>query len=364
MFQSNKIVLALLLTVPAFASPAQADLFYADSPSESVALQPLEIMEPPPPITIVPPPPILVEPPPPIDQKMAFVNVANYVTTVMALGNFVSPTKIPSSYFMLAYTIINWPQRYSSSATILPPPVNPVSVQPTPLTLPQMSFTKTDKFDFPDATFGDFALSNNTDSLDPKIAQPNLTEIGMPHLTVVQIDDAHAMAGANLLATQINMPLGWESIGGFDPFDKIFFYPKGARPDDGGLPLPYIALKVLDSNGLGVSEYADVMQAVDDLYTGYEAENPNYKDRLKISDPDNKTFIFEARDIKHVTTGEPLGTLDIYMQDPTPGSTLWLDLQLSVSEDDYEKYKGLVGLMYQDLQVEWDTLANIIVATR
>ncbi len=225
--------------------------------------------------------------------------------------------------------------------------------------------SKTKKIFFTSANYKEFSLSDNTDSLDPKTAFPNVTEYGTPHLEIVQKNEGYAVVRANLLASKIHVPLGWESFGGFDPFDKIFFYPKGSRPENGGLPLIFIALKILDSKGIGASDFISVMQKVDEIYKDSEIENPAYKNRVSYSDPDNSTFAFESRDLKNYAEGQPQkGALDIYIKDSTPGSSLWADLQLSVPDDQFEKYKSLYGLMYNDLQINWSVLGRIASQSR
>lgn len=222
-----------------------------------------------------------------------------------------------------------------------------------------METTKTDKINFPTVSYKEFALSDNTDTLDPKIAAPNVTEYGLQHLEIVQKYDGYATVSANLLAATINVPLGWESRGGFDAFDKIFFYPKGTIPSGSSLPTTYVALKVLDSSGLGASDFDSVIKKLDEMYTGFEADDEAYKTRVVTADPANKTFAFEVRGVIHAVTGKPQGVLDIYMQDPNAGSPLWADLQLSAPNDQFEKFKGLEGLMYKDLQINWADLEQL-----
>lgn len=227
-----------------------------------------------------------------------------------------------------------------------------------------MSTLKTKKINFPTATYKEFAFSDNTDSLDPKIAAPNVTEYGTPHLTIVEKNDGYATVNANLLAAKMNVPLGWESMGGFDPLDKIFFYPKYGDSADGHLPLTFIALKILDSSGLGVSDFNSVMQKIDGFMEESAANDPAFKSRVSYTDQANKTFAFEVRGATHAVSGKPQGILDIYMQDPNPGSTLWADLQLSVPDEQFEKYKGLDGLIYNDLQINWTDLEQIVAQSR
>ena len=212
---------------------------------------------------------------------------------------------------------------------------------------------------FPEANYQDFATTDNTDSLDPSIATPALNEVGTPHLTVTKNDDAYATVTVNPYVITINIPLGWESNGGFDTFDKIFFYPAGSLPNDGGLPSPFIALKVLDSRGIGVSDFDSVMSKIEEFMKDAEATDPAYQNRVVYIDVANKTFAYEVKGPKHEETGRPLGILDIYIQDPNPDSTLWVDLQLSVSLEEYERYKGLDGLIYKDLDINWNELAKL-----
>lgn len=228
-----------------------------------------------------------------------------------------------------------------------------------------VSMNKTKKINFPSANYKEFSLSDNTNSLDPKIATPKIVESGMQHLEIIQKKDGYASVRANFLAVKINVPLGWESIGGFDAFDKIFFYPKGGLPGKSGLPLIFISLKILEAEGIGNNDFASVLKKADDIYKKSEAEDPAYKNRILYSDPANKTFAFEVKGIKNaISSKRPKGTLDIYMQDSTPGSTLWADFQLSVPAEEFEKYKGLYGLMYKDLQINWDDLAKIAAQSK
>lgn len=229
----------------------------------------------------------------------------------------------------------------------------PASTTPVAATM-----LKSNKITFSPASYKNFALTDTVDSLDPKINTPNLTEYGMPHIEIVQKGDGYATVRLNLLAATMNVPLGWESMGGFDPFDKIFFYPKGTFPKDEGLPTTYIALKILDSSSIGDS-FDAVQKKVDDLMRGFEAKDSAYKNRVSYVDPANKTFAFEVRGLVHAVTKKPHAVLDIYMQDPNPGALLWANLQLSVPDDQYEKYKGLDGLMYRDLQINWANLEQL-----
>jgi hypothetical protein len=223
-------------------------------------------------------------------------------------------------------------------------------------TLADKNNPKTNKITFPSSNYKKFSSSDNTDSFYPS----NIHQYGTPTLKTIQEHDGYVTLKANFMAAKINMPLGWQSFGGFTSFDKLYFFPAGALTV-GPLPRTFISLRTMDTSKLGTSDFDTVLRGAEESYKKSESKYPVIKDRILYSDPDNKTFAFEIRKVASATDEKKLqGLVDIYMQNPDPASALWMNMQLSVPDEQFDEYKGLIGLVYKDLEINWSELEQLV----
>lgn len=152
------------------------------------------------------------------------------------------------------------------------------------------------------------------------------------------------------MALKLKVPNDWHSFGGFDPMNKVFLTKEkwnGSSPT----PLPNVGLKILDSKALNTSKFEDVQNKVLEMTLG----NENYSEVGLYSNPEKKYFIIEAKTVKR-SDGKIASQFDIYFQDPTPNSSLWMDLQMAVEKKEAAKHKGLLGLLFNDSKVNWTEL--------
>lgn len=216
---------------------------------------------------------------------------------------------------------------------------------------------KTDQsriFPLPTGNIAEFALAKNADHLDPKVVSPNVKEIGLPRLTISSRSDSSALASFNLLAIQIPVPNGWYSVGGFSCFDKVFLtrvpYSKADL-----VPLPNFGLKVLDSTPLGTHDLKGVLKKVEEM----TKRSAGYSDIQILVLEKEKMFVVESGTVLR-EDGAVASQLDLYYQDPTPDSKLWVDIQMAANKDEFQKLKGLLGAMVKDMKIDWKELARVI----
>jgi tetratricopeptide (TPR) repeat protein len=204
---------------------------------------------------------------------------------------------------------------------------------------------------FPAAEYKDFAVAANSNSLNPATAAPNVEEIGEPHLKIMS--DAHGYSEASLLlhSMQLNVPFGWGSKGGFGTMQRIDFFPAPSPKD---IQKAYLegtsidlGIKVLDSIALGVTDFKDVMAQVEAM------EKASGKCTI-ISDEQHHVFMVRIDKITH----SEASNVQIYVQDPSPSSTVWVAIDVRAPRKEFQKYLGLLGLVYRDIKIDWTALGD------
>ena len=199
-----------------------------------------------------------------------------------------------------------------------------------------------------------FALSKNGDNLDPSKAYPNINEYGLKTLTIQSTNEFASIASFNKIATTVPVPHGWHSRGGWDPFNKVFITKEKYKDDTP--PMPNIALKVLVSQGLKTILFDEVQTKVIGMMS-----DPSSKSKLiKYTNKSSHYFILESEYTRN--DQKKVKQLDIYIQDPTPKSSLWLNIQMACSPSDFEKYKPLMGHIFAEYKMDWKELQRVISA--
>jgi|GEM_PF-3889126 len=215
--------------------------------------------------------------------------------------------------------------------------------------LTSQSMNKT-TMQFPTAQYKDFTIAANSNSLDTAKAYPNLQEYGTPHLEIIKNNDGYSEVNLPLHGIQINIPFGWGSKGGFDTMERIDFFPAPSTDDlkqtNTIIPSIDLGIKVLDSSGLDVTGFSGVMTKVKEMSGGDQ--------RVTIdTDEQNHVFIVKTDTINNPSLTQPSSNYSIYIQDPNPNSTVWIDIALRAPKDQFQKYLGLLGLVYKDIKINW-----------
>lgn len=203
---------------------------------------------------------------------------------------------------------------------------------------------------FPTARYKDFAIATNSDMLDPAIAYPNLKEYGSPHLEIVKNENGYSKVNLPLHGIGLNIPLGWSSKGGFDTMERIEFFPATSKDDlinsiANGSSVG-LGIKVLDASGLGVSDFNSIMTKIKEMYS--EGQSVVIE-----SDEPNHMFVAKTEDINNSELATSSSVWSIYIQDPNPKSTVWVKISMRSPKIEFLKYKGLLGLEYKDILIDW-----------
>lgn len=211
-------------------------------------------------------------------------------------------------------------------------------------------------FKFPEASYKDFSLTSTSDSLNPKTAAPNVTEYGSPHLEISKDMDGYSATNLPLLGIALNMPFGWGSKGGFDTTERIDFSPaptvkdlKSAFTDGTSIDL---GIKVLDSSNIDVNDFNGVMAKVEEMMVGKDGKQSFTKE----VDEKNHIFIIKNETIDNPDLLKPSSSYSVYIQSPIEGSTVWVDIDIRAPKDEFQKYLGLLGLVYKDMNIDWEGL--------
>jgi hypothetical protein len=216
-------------------------------------------------------------------------------------------------------------------------------------------------FKFPVASYKDFSLTSDSDSLNPKIAAPNVTEYGSPHLEVTKDMDGYSATNLPLLGIALNIPFGWGSKGGFDTMERVDFFPAPTEKDlksafDDGTSID-LGIKVLDSSGIGATDFKGVMAKVEEMMKGKEKKQSFTKE----VDEKNHIFIIKNETIDNLNLLKPSSSYSIYIQSPIDGSTVWVDIDIRAPKDQFQKYLGLLGLVYKDMNIDWEGLDSYML---
>lgn len=73
-----------------------------------------------------------------------------------------------------------------------------------------------------------------------------------------------------------------------------------------------------------------------------------------ISDEQHHVFMIRIDKIKH----SEASNAQIYVQDPSPSSTAWVAIDVRAPRKEFEKYLGLLGLVYRDIKIDWTALGD------
>lgn len=207
---------------------------------------------------------------------------------------------------------------------------------------------------FPAAQYKDFALVRNGSRLTAE--EPNVHRTGPPEAQVIQDKDGYSEVNLPYMGIQLNVPFGWASRGGFNAMERIDFFPDPEHKSHGNLINSSITLgiKVLNSAGMGGTNFQGVLREVQSLsgqggqFTT-ATDEPHHAFLIKIEKTSKSSL--------PVSTNTA-GYYGLYLQDPNPGSTIWINVDLHAPQSEFEKYAGLLGPVYRDMKVNWAALED------
>lgn len=202
---------------------------------------------------------------------------------------------------------------------------------------------------FPSAQYKDFAVAANSDSLDPKKAYPNITEYGTLHLVITQNAEGYSIVNLPLHGITLNIPFGWASRGGFDTMERVDFYPANSITNPTQTPPIDLGIKVLDSSGLDATDFDGVMAKVIEITTEGQTATTEV-------DEIHHAFLVKTETINNPNLTVPSSNYSIYIQSPSANSTAWVDVDIRAPKAEFEKYAGLLGLLYRDIKIDWSGL--------
>ena len=207
-------------------------------------------------------------------------------------------------------------------------------------------------FKFPGANYKDFTITKNSDSLNTAKASPNLTEYGAPHLEITKDNDGFSEVSLPLLGIELSIPFGWGSKGGFDTMERTNFFPAPTQSDlkkaiVGGTAIN-LGVKVLNSSQVATN-FKGVFAKVQEM-TG------NGQSITTEVDEQNHVFLIKIENINNPDLVAPSSVYSIYMQDPNPNSTAWVEMDIRAPKSEFQKYLGLLGLVYKDIKINWSGL--------
>ena len=199
--------------------------------------------------------------------------------------------------------------------------------------------------------YADFASSNGS-ILDPAKATPNVNEIGTPHLKIERTDkEGYSVVRLPKHGVILNIPFGWASKGGFATMERIDFFPatsaEEVRKAYMNPPLIDLGLKVLDSSELGdfhgvLSEVQKITSQVGEITTDIDEQH--------------HAFLIKIDKINKPNLPQPSSSYMLYMQSPNPNSHVWVKIDIRAPRANFQKYAGLLGLVYNDIQIKWPEL--------
>ncbi len=209
-------------------------------------------------------------------------------------------------------------------------------------------------FTFPTAKYSDFSLATTSTMLNPKTATPLVEEYGTPHIEIVKDVNGYSTTKLSQLGVVLNIPFGWSSMGGFDTMERIDFFPASSTRDienafDKGTSID-LGVKILDSYGTGATDMHGVISMLDKHVEKVQQVT------TKEIDEKNHIFIMKIDTVNNNDLKNKSSSYSIYIQSPIPDSTVWVEIDMRAPKDQFEKYLGLLGLVYNDIDIDWDSL--------
>jgi len=208
---------------------------------------------------------------------------------------------------------------------------------------------------FPSAQYKDFALDANSSRLTA--TDPNVHRIGPPgsppEAQVIQDKDGYSEVNLPYLGIQLNVPFGWASWGGANAMARIDFFPDPQHKSNANLidSSVNMGIKVLDSSGVGGTSFQSVLKQVQSF------TRPSGQFTTEIDEP-HHAFLIKMVEVNNPNLKEKKSYYALYLQDPTPGSMVWVCVDLRAPQSEFKKYTGLMGLVYQDMKVNWAALED------
>jgi hypothetical protein len=212
----------------------------------------------------------------------------------------------------------------------------------------------TSTLQFPEASYKDFSLAINSDDLNPAIANPNITEIGGSHLQILSDEDGYSKVSLPLMAIQLNIPFGWTSTGGFDALERIDFSPAGFLNTSTLISQVDFGVKVLDASGFSGTDFNSVMSQVQSIYDSSNQSTTTEVDQAR------KAFVIKDNTINNPSSTVSSSEWSIYIQDPNASSTVWMEIDMRAPKQKFAEYSGLLGLEYNDIDVNWAKLEALV----
>ena len=211
---------------------------------------------------------------------------------------------------------------------------------------------------FPPAQYKDFALAANSSRLTAK--EPNVHVIGPPgsppDAQVLQDKDGYSEVNLPYMGLQLNVPFGWASWGGFNAMARIDFFPDPEHKSNANLIASPITLGIKVLN-LGGTSFQNVLKNVLKKVQSFSGEGGKVAIE---TDEAHHAFLIKVEKINNPNSKDEDGLYGLYLQDPTPGSMVWVCVVLRAPQSDFKKYTGLMGLVYRDMKVNWPALEDYI----